>query len=90
MFISVSFSATSLLPTEIFLILSGASPAGPGWRVRTKVDVSVLAVRYRAFVLAAPQHFGTGNRAPECRGAVSVGAISPAHGDFSKKFFPLL
>jgi hypothetical protein len=42
-------------------------------------------VRYRAFVFAAPQYFVAGNRSTECRGAVSVGAVSPAHGDASQK-----
>src|SRR5450759_4422652 len=58
-------------------ILFCSSP-GPGWRVRSRVDVSVSAVRYRAFVFAAPRYFVAGNRPPECRGAVSVGAVSPA------------
>src|ERR1019366_9892887 len=38
-------------------------------------DVSVSAVRYRAFVFAAPPYFVAGNRPPECRGAVSVCAV---------------
>lgn len=57
----------SHLPSGIFLLLSGASLAGPGWRSRVKVDVSVLAVRYRAFVFAAPEYFSTGNRLVRCR-----------------------
>ncbi len=39
------------------------------------------AVRYRALVFAAPQYFVAGNRLTECRGAVSVGAVSSARGD---------
>jgi hypothetical protein len=86
MFVSSLFSATSLLPTGIFLLSSGASSAGPGWRVSSKVDVSVSAVRYRAFVFAAPQYFVAGNRPSKYKGAVSVGAVSPAHGNAKKKF----
>jgi hypothetical protein len=39
--------------------------------------VSVSAVRYRAFVFAAPQHRAAGNRPAKCRGAVPVGVVSP-------------
>jgi hypothetical protein len=53
-----------------------------------KTDVSVPAVRHRALVFAAPQHFVAGNRPTECKGAVSVGALPQEHGDASKKFLP--
>jgi len=70
---------TSLLPTQIFLLSSGASLAEPRLAI-SKIDVSVPAVRYRAFVFAAPQYFVAGNRSTEFRGAVSVGALSSACG----------
>jgi hypothetical protein len=54
----------------------------------SKIDVSVSAVRYRALVFAAPRYFVAGNRPTEFRGAVSVGAVSPARGAVSKKFLP--
>jgi hypothetical protein len=41
----------------------------------------VSAVRNRALVFAAPQYFVAGNRLTECRGAVSVGAVSSVRGD---------
>jgi hypothetical protein len=41
------------------------------------IGISVLAVRYRAFVFAAPPYFVAGNRPAKYRGAVSVGALSP-------------
>jgi hypothetical protein len=86
----IKLAIISLLPSGIFLLLSGASSAGPGWRVRTKVEVPVLAVRYRAFVFAAPQCFVTGNRPMECRGAVSVGKVSSASQLLQQKFLALL
>ena len=86
----IKLAIISLLPSGIFLLLSGASSAGPGWRVRTKVEVSVLAVRYRAFVFAAPQCFVTGNRPMECRGAVSVGKVSSASQLLQQKFLAWL
>jgi hypothetical protein len=46
-----------------------------------QVDVSVLAVEYRAFNFAAPQYFVARKRSTEYRGAVSVGAPSPACSD---------
>ncbi len=45
------------------------------------------AVRYRAFVFAASRYFVAANRPTECRGAVSVGAVSLARGDASKNFY---
>src|SRR5260370_42229857 len=48
---------------------------------QSRIDVSVSAVRYRALVFAAPQYFVAGNRLTECRGAVSVGAVSSVRGD---------
>jgi hypothetical protein len=68
------------LPAIIF-----CSSLGPGWRVPSRIDVSVLAVGNRAFVFAASPHFVAGNCSTRCRGAVSVGAVSPAHGDASQK-----
>jgi hypothetical protein len=47
----------------------------------------VSAVRYRAFVFAAPQYFVAGNRTTEYRGAVSLEAASPARGDASKNSY---
>lgn len=47
----------------------------------------MLAVRYRAFVFAAPQYFVAGNRPTEFRGAVSVGTVSSARGDASKNSY---
>ena len=44
------------------------------------------AVVNRAFVFAASPHFVAGNCSTRCRGAVSVGALSPARGNASKKF----
>jgi hypothetical protein len=41
-----------------------------------RIDLSVLAVRHRAFVCAAPQYFAANNHSPECRGAFSIGAFS--------------
>src|ERR1019366_3808659 len=55
------------LPVIIFCL-----SAGLGWRVRSRIDVAVAAVRYRAFVFAAPPYFVAGNRSTESRGAVSV------------------
>jgi hypothetical protein len=89
MLIFRSFSATSPLPTAIFLLLSSARHPDTGWRVRNRIDVSVLAVGNRAFVFAAPPHFVAGNCSTRCRGAVSVGAVSPAHGDASQKILAL-
>jgi hypothetical protein len=43
-------------------------------RMNSRIDVSVLAVEYRAFVVAAPPYFVAGNRLSKYRGAVSVGA----------------
>ncbi len=68
-------------------IISCSSP-GPGWRATTRVDASVSAVGYRAFVFAASPYFVAGNRSTECRGAVSVGVVSPARGDASNNFLP--
>jgi len=47
----------------------------------------VWAVGYRAFVFAASPYFVAGNRSTECRGAVSVGVVSPARGDASKNSY---
>jgi hypothetical protein len=47
----------------------------------------VSAVGYRAFVFAASPYFVAGNRSTECRGAVSVGAVSTARGDASKNSY---
>jgi len=47
----------------------------------------VSAVRYRAFVFAAPPYCVAGNRSTEYRGAVSVGAVSAARGDASKSSY---
>jgi hypothetical protein len=66
------------LPAIIFCL-----PSGPGWRVRSRIDVSVAAVGYRAFVFAAPPFFVAGNRSTGCKGAVSVGVVSSARGDAS-------
>jgi hypothetical protein len=52
--------------------------------VSSRIDVSVPAVGYRAFVFAAPWRFVAGNRSTECKGAVSVGASLLARGDASK------
>jgi hypothetical protein len=41
-----------------------------------RIDVSVLAVRQRAFVHAAPHYSAATNHSPECRGAFSVAASS--------------
>jgi hypothetical protein len=73
-------STISFLPIKIFLLLSGASLAGLGWRA-TGINVSVAAVRHRAFVFAAPLYFVAGNRSTKYRGAVSVGTSSSARGD---------
>jgi len=40
-FVLRNLSAISLLPTGIFLLLSVASSIGYGWRVRSRIDVSV-------------------------------------------------
>jgi len=80
-------SAISLLPIRIFLLLSGASSIGPVGEcaaVSSRIDVSVPAVGYRAFVFAASRHFVAGNRSTECRGAVSVGVSLLARGDASE------
>jgi hypothetical protein len=61
-----------------------------GWRVRSRIDVSVSAVRHHAFVFAAPPHFVAGIHPTQCRGAVSVGVVSSARGAVSKKFLPSL
>ena len=50
----------------------------------SRIDVSVPAVGYRAFVFAASRHFVAGNRSTECRGAVSVGASLFVRGDVGK------
>jgi len=50
----------------------------------SRIDVSVSAVGYRAFVFAASRHFVAGNRSTKCGGAVSVGASLLARGDASK------
>jgi hypothetical protein len=77
---ALNFALANCNLPVIILCLS----ARPGWRVRSRIDVSVAAVRYRAFVFAAPPYFVAGNRSTEFRGAVSVGAVSPARGDASK------
>ena len=59
-----------------------ASP-GHGWRVRSRIDVSVTAVGYRVFVFAAPPFLVAGNRSTGGQGAVSFDAVSPARGDAS-------
>ncbi len=77
---SVNFPlAKCNLPVMIFCL-----SAGIGWRVHSRIDVSVLAARYHALVFAAPPDFVAGNRSTEFRGAVSVGAVPPARGDASK------
>lgn len=50
----------------------------------SRLDVSVSAVGYRAFVFAASRHFVAGNRSTEGRGAVSVGVSLLARGDASE------
>jgi hypothetical protein len=50
----------------------------------SRIDVSVAAVEYRAFVVAAPPFFVAGNPPAKYRGAVSVGAVSPARGDANR------
>jgi len=50
----------------------------------SRIDVSVPAVGYRAFVFAASRHFVAGNRSTECGGAVSVGASLLVRGGVSK------
>jgi hypothetical protein len=57
-----------------------------GMAIVEEIDVSV-SVRYRAFVLAAPQHFAAENFAAECRGAVSVGVVSQRAATPVRKFF---
>jgi hypothetical protein len=68
---------TSLLPTGIFLSIIWCF-AGRTRLASCAADcVSVSAVKYRAFVYAAPQHFAAGNRSVKCRRAASVGVVSP-------------
>jgi hypothetical protein len=50
----------------------------------SRIDVSVSAVRNRAFVFAAPQQSVAGKPSTECRGAVCVGVVSSARGDASE------
>jgi len=71
----------------------------------SRIDVSVLAVRHRAFVFASPQYsvanlFRRGYGSPECGGAFSVGAfsvgrfsdgaVSSARGDAIQKILTVL
>ncbi len=69
--------ANSDLPAIIWCFASRISLA------ISKIDVSVPAVRYRALVFAAPQYFVAGYCPPKCRGAVSIGAVSPVRGGAS-------
>jgi len=50
------------------------------------MDVSVSAMRYRAFVFAAPPHFVAGIRSRMHRSGFSWCGF-PARGNASKKFF---
>jgi len=52
------------LPAIIF-----CSSPGHGWRVRNRIDVSVLAVGNRAFVFAASPYFVAGNLFDEMQGS---------------------
>jgi hypothetical protein len=52
-------------------------------RMCSRIDVSVAALEYRAFVFAAPPYFVAGNPPAKYRGAVSVGAVSRARGNAS-------
>jgi hypothetical protein len=70
-----SFSATSLLPTSIFLLIIWCF-VNRILLASNRIDVSVLAVRHRAFVLAAPEYFVARNDSRKYRGAFSVGAFS--------------
>jgi len=63
-----------------YLVLRQPDPVGE----RATNCVSVLAVRYRAFVFAAPRDFVAGNPSTECRGAVSVGVVSPRAATLAK------
>src|SRR6202165_5293648 len=67
-----------------YLVLRQPDPVGWCAAVSSRMDFSVSAVGYRAFVFAASRHFVAGNRSTECRGAVSVGASLLARGDASK------
>src|ERR1700694_4388895 len=67
-----------------YLVLRQPDPVGECAAVISRIDVSVSAVGYRAFVFAASRHFVAGNRSTECRGAVSVGASLLARGDASE------
>jgi hypothetical protein len=80
-------SSCQLESSCYYLVLRQPDPVG---EYVQKVEVSVLAVRYRAFVFAAPQCFVTGNRPMECRGAVSVGKVSSASQLLQQKFLALL
>jgi len=63
------------LPTAIFLLIIWCF-ANRILLASNRIDVSVLAVRHRAFVLAAPEYFVARNGSPKYRGAFSVGAFS--------------
>jgi len=65
-------------------VLRQPDPVGECAAVISRIDVSVSAVGYRAFVFAASRHFVAGNRSTKCGGAVSVGASLLARGDASK------
>jgi len=58
------------------------------WASSNRIDVSVSAVRYRAFVFAAPPYFVAGNPPTKHRGAVSVGSVCPPAATPQKFFRP--